>query len=72
MHLHFSLGGKCSHVGALLFRLQEFKRLNTTDLACTSKLCRWSGANVKAIQPRQLSDIPFQRARIDKGSWFMT
>jgi len=63
------LDGRCSHVGALLFKLQEFRRCNT--MACASstlKLCRWSEPRSCNITPHQLSDIPFEQTHLNKGT----
>ena len=67
--MYHRLGGRWSHVGALIFMLQEFKRCNTTASASsTSKLCRWSEPQSRNITPCQLSDIPFEQTHLSKGT----
>lgn len=38
----FSLGETCSHVGALLFKLEAAVRLGITAAACTGLPCQWN------------------------------
>ena len=46
---NFSLGEVCSHVAALLFKIEAFVRLGFTNLACTSKPCIWNQALSKKV-----------------------
>jgi len=57
----FRLGKRCSHIAALLFKLQEFKRFETVSTAATSLVCRWTEPAREKVESRQLMDIPFQK-----------
>ncbi|XP_057310110.1 uncharacterized protein LOC130648104 [Hydractinia symbiolongicarpus] len=43
------LGSVCSHVAALLFRLQACTQLGLNKVACTSTLCSWKKSRRQAI-----------------------
>ena len=36
------LGESCSHIGALLFKMEAAVRLGYTKKACTSEACKWN------------------------------
>ena len=57
------LGSSCSHVAALLFKLEaaaHFKLNN--EVACTSKLCAWKGTK-KHVDPAPIKNINFKRSK---------
>ena len=53
------LGESCSHVAALLFKVEAAVRLGLTKKACTDELCKWNQCYVKNVEPRPLYAIPF-------------
>lgn len=57
------LGSVCSHVAALLFKLESAAhyKLNS-EVACTSKLCSWK-ATKKHVHPAPIKNINFRRAK---------
>jgi len=57
------LGSSCSHVAALLFKLEaaaHFKLNN--EVTCTSKLCAWKGTK-KHVDPAPIKNINFKRSK---------
>jgi hypothetical protein len=65
---HFSLGQRCSHVGALLFTLQDVKARGIDSLACTSNLCKWTVPKARSSLPLMpLSDLCRETAQSTKG-----
>lgn len=58
MHLFllFRLGQTCSHIAALLFRIEAANRVGQTS--CTANKCSWvMPKNVKDLEPCELSDL---------------
>ena len=53
----FSLGETCSHVGALLFKIEASVRLGITSVACTSVACEWNNVCVKTVEAVQIKDV---------------
>ena len=52
VHKHayiFRLGEVCSHVAALLFKVEACVRLGYTNPACTSMPCEWNQAFSKKV-----------------------
>ena len=56
------LGSACSHVAAVLFKLQACVQLGMNKKACTSKLCQWNVSRRKA-DPVPLQQMSFKRPR---------
>ena len=56
------LGSACSHVAAVLFKLQAYVQLGMNKKACTSKLCQWNVSRRKA-DPVPLQQMSFKRPR---------
>lgn len=59
------LGSSCSHIAALLFKLEAavYFNLNSEDqTSCTSKLCSWK-ASRKQVAPAPLANINFSRPK---------
>ena len=62
---NFRLGGACSHLGALLFKLEKGCELNLNKPnACTSELCGWNKSR-KRCHPAPLKEISFKRPKKD-------
>ena len=57
------LSSSCSHVAALLFKLEAAVHFQlNTPTACTSQLCSWK-ASRKSVQPATIKSIDFSRAK---------
>jgi hypothetical protein len=55
----FRLGETCSHVAALLFKIETAIRLGYTRQTCTDIPCAWNQTFVKKVQPAAVCDIEF-------------
>ena len=51
------LGESCSHIGALLFKLEAAIRAGFTKKACTDAACTWNQDFVKKIKPDKIAII---------------
>ncbi|XP_046576305.1 uncharacterized protein LOC124284273 [Haliotis rubra] len=51
------LGEVCSHVAALLFKVDAAVRAGLTSKACTSEACKWNAAYRKELQPTPLCEV---------------
>ena len=49
------VGSACSHVAAVLFKLQACVQLGMNEKACTSKLCQWN------VSRRKANPVPLQQ-----------
>ena len=58
----FRLVSVCSHVAALLFKLQACTKLGLNKVACTSTLCSWKKSCQKATTV-PLKKINFSRPK---------
>uniref|UniRef100_A0AAV2JB71 SWIM-type domain-containing protein n=1 Tax=Knipowitschia caucasica TaxID=637954 RepID=A0AAV2JB71_KNICA len=45
------LGESCSHVAALLFKVEAFVRLGLTKETCTDVACKWNNDLVEKVTP---------------------
>ncbi|XP_076090454.1 uncharacterized protein LOC143062652 isoform X1 [Mytilus galloprovincialis] len=52
----------CSHVAALLFKIEAAGRLGYTRKACTEEPCKWNADFVKKVLPDPISKIKFYKA----------
>ncbi|XP_057310312.1 uncharacterized protein LOC130648289 [Hydractinia symbiolongicarpus] len=52
----------CSHVGALLFKMQAGALLGINKIACTSKLCAWKRSR-RFAEPALMTEIDFSRPK---------
>jgi len=57
----FRLGETCSHVGALLFKIEAAVRLGYTTSACTDVPCVWNACFVKDVEAAPISEIKFYK-----------
>lgn len=53
------LGESCSHVAALLFKIEAAVRLGYTSMACTEMPCEWNNHFVKKVNCQPISRINF-------------
>ena len=51
------LGESCSHIGALLFKLEAAVRAAFTKKSCTFVACTWNQGFVKKIKPDKIANI---------------
>lgn len=55
------LGETCSHVAALLFKIEAAVRLGYTSSAPTDELCKWNQSFVSKVQPATIAEINFYK-----------
>lgn len=55
------LGESCSHVGALLFKIEAAVRVGVTKKICTEVACQWNNDFIKKIHGVPVSDILFYK-----------
>ncbi|KAL3885690.1 hypothetical protein ACJMK2_025736 [Sinanodonta woodiana] len=60
------LGESCSHVGALLFKIEAAVCNGYTRLACTEKPCEWNTCFVKSVTPAPVTSIQFYSDKAKK------
>ncbi|XP_071119026.1 uncharacterized protein [Haliotis cracherodii] len=51
------LGEVCSHIAALLFKVDLAVRAGLTSKACTSDACKWNSAYRKELHPSPISEV---------------
>ncbi|XP_041374186.1 uncharacterized protein LOC121387226 [Gigantopelta aegis] len=51
------LGEVCSHVGALLFKIEMGVKMGMTQTSSTSKACQWNSTFRKEVAPTTITDI---------------
>lgn len=57
-------GHSCSHVGALLWKIEHAVRNNYTGVACTDESAIWNRGTKRNIEPRPLSSIQFTKPKV--------
>ena len=61
--MYFRLGESCSHIGALLFKIEAAVRLGyTATAACTSEACQWNVDFVKSIPGVKIKNAVFYKS----------
>ncbi|XP_071800280.1 uncharacterized protein [Asterias amurensis] len=62
------LGEACSHIAAILFKLEAANRLEYTTQACTEKACTWNRDFFKGaeLEPCTIQDLHFVKPRYDR------
>ncbi|VDI60785.1 Hypothetical predicted protein [Mytilus galloprovincialis] len=55
------LAESCSHIAALLFKVEAAVRLGYTTKLCTELPCKWNADFVKKVQPAPVKDIQFYK-----------
>ena len=60
----YRMGESCSHVGALLFKVEAAVRLGYTSVACTSQPCKWNNDFVNKIQGEMIKNIQFYKKNL--------
>ncbi len=58
----YSLGETCSHVAALLFKLEAAVRNGYTTTACTDERCRWNECFVDKVEAAPIAEIDMYSA----------
>ena len=53
----FMLDEACSHVAAMLFKLEAAVQLGYTLPSCTSEACQWNATFLKNVSAAPISDI---------------
>ena len=59
------LGESCSHIGAILFKIEAAVRLGHNKQACTEVGCKWNDF-VKKIEGKEIGDIFFYKTKTYK------
>ena len=59
LHIHNRLGESCSHIGAMLFKIEAAVRLGYTNTTCTEQVCKWNNDFVKKVRPTKVTEINF-------------
>ncbi|XP_038045141.1 uncharacterized protein LOC119719715 [Patiria miniata] len=59
------LGEACSHIAAVMFKLEAANRLGYTSQACTEKACSWNKdcMNGRDLDPCTLKDLSFTKPK---------
>lgn len=60
------LGEACSHVGAVLYKIEASIRLGLNKESCTSVECKWNQQGSKKIEPKRIVDIDFSAPNRNK------
>lgn len=64
----YRLGESCSHVAAILFKIEAAVRLGYTTRACTDEACKWNRSFTQKVKPSTIADIKLYREEIIKSS----
>ncbi|XP_003730120.1 uncharacterized protein LOC115928222 [Strongylocentrotus purpuratus] len=57
------LGESCSHVAAVLFKVEAAVRLGYTTQACTDVACQWNNRFVSNVEPAKIRNIKFYKEK---------
>ena len=60
--MFFSLASACSHIAAVLFKLEAYFRMDLHKVASTSKLCQWKRSR-QQVASAPLGKINFGRPK---------
>ena len=62
--------GKCNHIGAILFALEDFNRNNlktfVEPLTCTSQLSKWNGPHYSSINSAPVDKIVVKELNLER------
>ncbi|CAC5420784.1 unnamed protein product [Mytilus coruscus] len=56
-------GHTCSHVGAVLWKIEHAVRNNLTGVACTDENAKWNRGTTRNVEPKPLSNISFKKPK---------
>ena len=66
--LNFRLSEACSHIAALLFKIEAAVRLGYTKKTCTELPCQWNADFIDEVKPAPIKDILFyQKSCVKKA-----
>ncbi|VDI48025.1 Hypothetical predicted protein [Mytilus galloprovincialis] len=57
----------CSHVGALLWKLEHAVRNSLTGIACTDESAQWNKGTTRNVEPKALSNITFKKPKVGES-----
>jgi len=57
-------GHSCSHIGAILWKIDHAVRNNLTGLACIDESANWNRGTTRNVEPRALSSINFKKPKV--------
>ena len=58
-----TLGESCSHIGAILFKIEPAVRLGDNKQVSTDVACKWSNDFVKKIEGKEIGDAIFYKTK---------
>ena len=61
------LGLSCSHVGALLWKIEYAARNNMTGVSCTDETARWNKGTTRNIEPKPLVSIQLKKQKLGEN-----
>ena len=61
------LGLSCSHVGALLWKIEYAARNNMTGVSCTDETARWNKGTTRNIEPKPLVSIQLKKPKLGEN-----
>ncbi|VDI72302.1 Hypothetical predicted protein [Mytilus galloprovincialis] len=56
-------GHTCSHVGAVLWKIEHAVRNNLTGVACTDENAKWNRGTTRNVEPKPLLNIIFKKPK---------
>lgn len=54
----------CSHVGAILWKVEHAVRNNMTGVCCTDETAKWNRGTKRNVEPKSLANIPFKKPKL--------
>ncbi|XP_033759579.1 uncharacterized protein LOC117341823 [Pecten maximus] len=57
------LSKTCSHVGALLWKVEHAVRMNLTGKSCTDEQVKWNMGTTRNIEPGLINNMDFQKPK---------
>ncbi|CAC5417634.1 unnamed protein product [Mytilus coruscus] len=61
------LGLSCSHVGALLWKIEYAVRNSMTGVSCTDETAKWNRGTTRNIEPKPLVSIQLKKPKLGEN-----
>lgn len=58
-------GLSCSHIGAILWKIEHAVRNNLTGVSCTDEIAKWNRGTKRNIEPKPLANISFKKPKVN-------
>ena len=55
----------CSHVGAILWKVEHAVRNNMKGVSCTDETTKWDRGTKRNAEPKSLANIAFKKPKLD-------